>query len=362
VGGSHSEGAGATPHASGNHAGGANVDEDEVDSQPHTHPHLSNTQGRLTSAVPAAHVAVAFGGSTATLAPCAAVVELSAAVSPSMASVYSVLSTSDESTSTGACLLYGEGRVVVAAARCDPSVGMHCGVPVPPGLVSISRVSVVNGQTGAIYPHGGYGTCAVPRDLGGSPTLLSVQTQPLLWNLSCLGYVLGCISVTSHCVVLDGFLVCLYFSNALSSYLVFPLLCFSSYRPRVRLWDRPWRLAGATCLATALIWRRAEPRVTARDHHEDPPTTQQLEAWRRHALANAPAAEVYAVRVESGHLHARYPFANLLYQSRLFCHCVEQHFSDLVVPGRMQDMVSQEGSDALSRRIFLWGSHFISVA
>lgn len=66
------------------------------------------------------------------------------------------------------------------------------------------------------------------------------------------------------------------------------------------------------------------------------------------------------MRVNPGHGSTRYPFSNLLYQSSYFEHCVGEHFPDLVVPDRMQDIGSCEPSGPLSRQVVLWMSQYMA--
>ena len=89
----------------------------------------------------------------------------------------STLSRAEVSSSTGDCALMLPGSVVVACGSCDPTVHTHDGSAVPSGLVSASRLRVVDGRLDCPHPHG------TQQSLG------SLRGCSLLWSLSSLGYV-----------------------------------------------------------------------------------------------------------------------------------------------------------------------------
>jgi len=190
--GSRSAGALTTPVGSdAEEAGGAALEEAAVGSLIQNRPNEYQSHGHLPASALAGLSGASLARANATAATDEAAIERRDAVAASLASVNSVLSHADKSTSTGSCVLYNADGAAIAAACCDPSVEIHCGSPVPVGLVSMSQVLVIREQSDCVYPHGGHGTCEVSRPLAGSPTLLSVRSHPLLWDLSQLGYVRG---------------------------------------------------------------------------------------------------------------------------------------------------------------------------
>lgn len=121
------------------------------------------------------------------------------ALSRSSTSAGSILATSIASKSTEERLLLGDGAGAAACGRCNPSVLSHCGVTIPPGMVAVSSLRVIEVRGGSHYLYGGDGTATAPTPSARGPSLLSVKHRPLIWDLSSIGYVrhMFCASATA---------------------------------------------------------------------------------------------------------------------------------------------------------------------
>eukprot|EP00168_Porphyra_purpurea_P015013 TRINITY_DN4470_c0_g1_i2.p1 TRINITY_DN4470_c0_g1~~TRINITY_DN4470_c0_g1_i2.p1 ORF type:complete len:257 (-),score=13.14 TRINITY_DN4470_c0_g1_i2:514-1284(-) len=113
----------------------------------------------------------------------------SEALAAAVTSARSVWSAAPGSTSTGIVALFLPQSGIVSQERCDLLVAEVGGRRLDAAFIVVDDVSVVEGQEELIYPFAGAGSGTIPLPDSSRPTLVSVCQQPLVWDVSIVGYI-----------------------------------------------------------------------------------------------------------------------------------------------------------------------------